>query len=175
MSEPIKFTQEIVMKKLVSLIACFCLLVPALVFAGGNYKKSMDVVDLADHTGQFTTLIVAVKAAGLEDVLWGEGPYTILAPNDEAFAKLPDGTVENLLKPENKEKLREILTYHVLPGNVYAKDVVGMSSGKTVNGQEVKFKVEGDAVYADAAKIVQTDVKASNGVIHIIDNEILPI
>jgi uncharacterized surface protein with fasciclin (FAS1) repeats len=155
------------------------LIVPALVIAGGNYKKStmksMDVVDMAAHTGQFTTLIAAVQAAGLEDVLRGDGPFTILAPTDDAFAKLPDGTVEDLLKPENVDKLKGILTYHVLPGKVYAKDVVGMNSGKTVNGQEVQFKVEGDAVYADAAKIVQTDVKASNGVIHIIDNVILPM
>ena len=154
-------------------------LVPALVIAGGNYKnssmKSMDVVDMAAHTGQFNTLIAAVQAAGLEDVLRGDGPFTILAPTDDAFAKLPDGTVEDLLKPENVDKLKGILTYHVLPGKVYAKDVVGMNSGKTVNGQEVQFKVEGDAVYADAAKIVQTDVKASNGVIHIIDNVILPM
>lgn len=135
----------------------------------------MDVVDLAAHTGQFNTLIAAVQAAGLEGVLRGDGPFTILAPTDEAFAKLPEGTVEDLLKPENLEKLKGILTYHVIPGNVYAKDVVAMNSGKTVNGQEVTFKVEGDKVYADTAKIVKADVKASNGVIHIIDNVILPM
>lgn len=167
------------MKKLLAIITGLFFLVPALVIAGGGYKnyskKSMDVVDLAAHTGQFNTLITAVQAAGLEEVLRGDGPFTILAPTDDAFAKLPAGTVEDLLKPENKDKLKGILTYHVLPGNVYAKDVVAMNVGKTVNGQEVKFKVEGDAVYADAAKIVQTDVKASNGVIHIIDNVILPM
>lgn len=169
------------MKKLFVIISCVFFLVPALV-AAGNYKnyhgksaKAMDVVDLAAHTGQFNTLIAAVQAAGLEGVLRGDGPYTILAPTDEAFAKLPEGTVEDLLKPENLEKLKGILTYHVIPGNVYAKDVVAMNSGKTVNGQEVTFKVEGDTVYADAAKIVKADVKASNGVIHIIDNVILPM
>ena len=167
------------MKRLIAIVACMFFLVPALVVAGGGYKKysmkSMDVVDMAAHTGQFNTLIAAVQAAGLEDVLRGEGPFTILAPNDDAFAKLPAGTVEDLLKPENVDKLKGILTYHVLPGKVYAKDVVAMSSGQTVNGQEVKFKVEGNSVYADAARIVQTDVKASNGVIHIIDNVILPM
>lgn len=169
------------MKKLFVIISCVFFLFPALV-AAGNYKnyhgksaKAMDVVDLAAHTGQFNTLIAAVQAAGLEGVLRGDGPYTILAPTDEAFAKLPEGTVEDLLKPENLEKLKGILTYHVIPGNVYAKDVVAMNSGKTVNGQEVTFKVEGDTVYADAAKIVKADVKASNGVIHIIDNVILPM
>ena len=171
--------KEIIMKKLIALITACLFLLPALAFAGGGYKKysmkSMDVVDMAAHTGQFNTLIAAVQAAGLEDVLRGDGPFTILAPTDEAFAKLPAGTVDDLLKPENRDKLKGILTYHVLPGNVYAKDVVAMNSGKTVNGQEVKFKVDGDVVYADAAKIVQTDVKASNGVIHIIDNVILPM
>ena len=137
--------------------------------------KSMDVVDMAAHTGQFTKLIAAIQAAGLEEVLRGEGPFTILAPTDEAFAKLPEGTIDNLLKPENLDKLKAILTYHVIPGKVYAKDVASMSSGKTVNGQEVQFKVDGGNVYADAAQIVQTDVKASNGVIHIIDNVILPM
>lgn len=169
---------EVIMKKLIAMISCVFFLVPALVLAGGykNYsKKSMDVVDLAAHTGQFNTLIAAVQAAGLEGVLRGDGPFTILAPTDEAFAKLPEGTVEDLLKPENRDKLKSILTYHVIPGNVYAKDVMAMSSGKTVNGQEVTFKVEGESVYADSAKIVKTDVKASNGVIHIIDNVILPM
>lgn len=167
------------MKKLIAVVACMFFLLPALAISGGGYKKysmkSMDVVDMAAHTGQFNTLIAAVQAAGLEEVLRGDGPFTILAPTDDAFAKLPAGTVEDLLKPENVDKLKGILTYHVIAGEVYAKDVVGMTSGKTVNGQEVKFKVDGDSVYADAAKIVQTDVKASNGVIHIIDNVILPM
>jgi uncharacterized surface protein with fasciclin (FAS1) repeats len=135
----------------------------------------MDVVDMAAHTGQFNTLVAAVQAAGLEDVLRGDGPYTILAPNDEAFAKLPEGTVENLLKPENLEDLKALLTYHVIPGNLYAKDVMAAGTGKTVNGQDVTFKVDGNTVYADSAKIVKADVKATNGVIHIIDNVIMPM
>ncbi|MBT8354994.1 MAG: fasciclin domain-containing protein [Desulfofustis sp.] len=167
------------MKRLIISIACVIFLVPALVIAGGGYKKysmkTMDVVDMAAHTGQFNTLVAAVQAADLEDVLRGDGPFTILAPNDDAFAKLPAGTVEDLLKPENVDKLKGVLTYHVIPGEVYAKDIASMTSGKTVNGQEVKFKVDGDSVFADAAKIIQTDVKASNGVIHIIDNVILPM
>ena len=162
------------MKKILTLITCMFFIVPALVIAGTGYKKSMDVVDMAAHTGQFNTLVAAVQAAGLEDVLRGDGPFTVLAPNDEAFAKLPDGTVEDLLKPENIDKLKAILTYHVIPGEVYSKDVVAMSSGKTVNGQEVMFKVEGEDVYADAAKIIQVDVKATNGVIHIVDSVLMP-
>lgn len=168
------------MKRLMYIAVAMLMLIPLSVMAG-NYKsggyggKKMDIVDMAAHTGQFNTLVAAVQAAGLEDTLRSDGPFTVLAPTDEAFAKLPEGTVEDLLKPENKDKLVGILTYHVIPGKVYAKDVVGMSSGKTVNGQEVSFKVDGNNVYADAAQITKTDIKTSNGVIHVIDSVIIPM
>lgn len=108
------------------------------------------------------------------DVLKGDGPFTVFAPTDEAFSKLPAGTVENLLKPENKEQLRAILTYHVVPGKVKSKDVGGMSSAKTVNGADLNIKVEGDKVMINNANVAKADVKASNGIIHVIDTVLLP-
>ncbi len=132
------------------------------------------VVDTAKEAGTFNTLLTAVKAAGLESTLRGEGPFTVFAPTDEAFQKLPKGTVEELLKPENKEKLKAVLTYHVVPGKVYAKDVVKLSSAKTVNAKEVKITVDGEKVKVDNANVVKTDIEARNGVIHVIDAVILP-
>ncbi|MGV3754336.1 MAG: fasciclin domain-containing protein [Verrucomicrobiota bacterium] len=128
---------------------------------------------MASGAGSFKTLVAAVKAAGLVETLQGKGPFTVFAPTDEAFAKLPAGTVESLLKPENKEKLVAILTYHVVPGKVMAADVKTMKA-KTVNGKELSIQVEGGAVTVDAAKVVKTDVAASNGVIHVIDTVVLP-
>lgn len=124
--------------------------------------------------GKFNTLVAAAKAAGLVETLSGEGPFTVFAPTDKAFAKLPEGTVESLLKPENKKKLAAILKYHVVPGSVMAKDVVKLSSAKTVQGSEVKIKVSGDQVKIDEAKVVKADVRCKNGVIHVIDSVILP-
>lgn len=132
------------------------------------------VVDTAKEAGSFKTLLTAVQAAGLESTLRGEGPFTVFAPTDEAFEKLPKATVEELLKPENKEKLKAVLTYHVVPGKVYAKDVVKLSSAKTVNGKEVKITVDGEKVKVDNANVVKTDIEARNGVIHVIDAVILP-
>ena len=137
-------------------------------------KHSKDIVDTAVAAGSFGTLAAALKAAGLVDTLKGTGPFTVFAPTDDAFKKLPEGTVDELLKPENKEKLVGILTYHVVPGKVKAADVVKLTSAKTVNGAEVKIKVDGDTVYVDDAKVVKTDIKTSNGVIHVIDSVILP-
>ena len=131
--------------------------------------QAKDIVDTAVSAGSFKTLVAAVKAAGLVDTLKGKGPFTVFAPTDEAFAKLPKGTVEDLLKPENKDKLVAILTYHVVPGSV--KD--GLKA-KTVQGQEVSFKISGKDVMIDNAKIVKTDIETSNGVIHVIDTVILP-
>jgi uncharacterized surface protein with fasciclin (FAS1) repeats len=133
-----------------------------------------DIVDTAISAGSFNTLVAAVKAAGLADTLKGAGPFTVFAPTDEAFAKLPAGTVEELLKPENKSKLQAILTYHVVPGNVMAKDVVKLSKAKTVNGQALTVKTEAGAVIVDGAKVVKTDIGCSNGVIHVIDSVVLP-
>jgi uncharacterized surface protein with fasciclin (FAS1) repeats len=166
------------MKKLLMFAVIVMFAVPLNLSASSHTKgdahKPMDIVDLAAHTGQFNTLVAALQAADLEVVLRGEGPFTVLAPTDEAFAKLPAGTVDDLLKPENKEKLVAVLTYHVIPGAAYAKDVVKLSSVKTVNGQDVAIKVVDGTAFANSAEIVQTDVEASNGVIHIIDAVLLP-
>lgn len=133
-----------------------------------------DIVDTAVAAGSFKTLAAALTAAGLVDTLKGQGPFTVFAPTDEAFAKLPAGTVESLLKPENREKLVAILTYHVVPGKVLASDVVKLKSAKTVNGKEVTVKVGDSGVMVDGAKVVATDIESSNGVIHVIDSVILP-
>jgi uncharacterized surface protein with fasciclin (FAS1) repeats len=135
--------------------------------------KAKDIVAVADGNGSFNTLVAAVKAAGLVETLQGAGPFTVFAPTDEAFAKLPKGTVEDLLKPENKAKLVAILTYHVVPGKVMAADVKTMKA-KTVNGQSLDVKVTDGTVTVDKAKVVKTDVAASNGVIHVIDTVVLP-
>ena len=139
----------------------------------GSGASNKDVVTVASDAGSFSTLVAAVKAAGLAETLKGSGPFTVFAPTDEAFAKLPAGTVENLLKPENKAKLAAILTYHVVPGKVMAADVKTMSV-KTVNGQSVDLKVAGSSATIDGASIVKTDIPASNGVIHVIDSVIMP-
>lgn len=143
--------------------------------AGGNYSKKKDIVDTAVAAGSFNTLVAAVKAAGLVDTLKGDGPFTVFAPTDDAFAKLPAGTVEDLLKPENKAKLAAILTYHVVSGKVMAKDVVNLSSATTVQGTDVSIMVkDGGVVLNESSNVVKTDIKTSNGVIHVIDTVILP-
>jgi len=133
-----------------------------------------DIVDTAVAAGSFNTLVAAVKAAELVETLKGTGPFTVFAPTDEAFAKLPAGTLDDLLKPENKAKLQGILTYHVVPGKVMAADVVKLKTAKTVQGQELTIKVEGDTVMVDNAKVTKTDIACSNGVIHVIDTVVLP-
>ena len=134
-----------------------------------------DIVDTAMEAGSFNTLIAAAKAAGLVDTLKGEGPFTVFAPTDEAFAALPAGTVDDLLKPENKDKLTAILTYHVVPGKVMSGDLAGKQMmAATVQGGEVDINATGDAVMVDGAKVVSADVAADNGVIHVIDKVILP-
>ena len=136
--------------------------------------KKKDIVDTAVAAGSFKTLAAALKAAGLVEALKGDGPFTVFAPTDEAFAKLPKGTVEELLKPENKEKLVAVLKYHVVPGKVLAADVVKLTEAKTVQGGKVTIIVKDGTVLVDGAKVVKTDVTASNGVIHVIDSVILP-
>jgi uncharacterized surface protein with fasciclin (FAS1) repeats len=135
--------------------------------------SSKDIVAVASGGENFKTLVAAVKAAGLVETLQGEGPFTVFAPTDEAFAKLPAGTVENLLKPENREQLASILKYHVVPGKVLAADVKTMEA-KTAQGQSVKIKVSDAGVTVDGAKVVKTDLLAANGVIHVIDRVIMP-
>lgn len=137
-------------------------------------KPSKDIVDTAVAAGSFNTLVAAVQAAGLIDALKAEGPLTVFAPTDEAFAQLPEGTVENLLKPENKDQLVSILTYHVVPGRLTAEKVTSMAGTTTLQGEQVSFKVADGKVYVDGAEVVQADVSTSNGVIHIIDRVILP-
>lgn len=133
-----------------------------------------DIVDTAVSAGMFKTLVAAVKAAGLVDTLKSEGPFTVFAPTDAAFAKLPKGTVENLLKPENRDQLVKILKYHVVAGKVMAKDVVKLNSAKTVEGQSVMIKTMNGKVMVDNANVIKADVEASNGVIHVIDTVLMP-
>lgn len=133
-----------------------------------------DIVATAVAAGSFKTLAAALQAAGLVETLQSKGPFTVFAPTDEAFAKLPKGTVEELLKPENKEKLTSVLTYHVVAGRVMAKDVIGLESAKTVNGQSLSVLVKDGAVRIDGANVVKTDIVCSNGVIHVIDSVVLP-
>lgn len=142
---------------------------PAL--ADGHGKK--DIVDTAVGAGNFETLVAAVQAAGLVDTLKGEGPFTVFAPTDDAFAALPDGTVEDLLKPENKDQLTAILTYHVVPGKVMSGDLSNNMMAATVEGGEVTIMTEG-GVTVDGANVVTADIEASNGVIHVIDGVIMP-
>jgi uncharacterized surface protein with fasciclin (FAS1) repeats len=137
-------------------------------------EMKMDIVDTAASVEDFSTLVAAVKAAGLVDTLKSEGPFTVFAPTNAAFAKLPEGTVATLLKPENKDQLIAVLTYHVVSGKVMAADVVGLDSAKTVQGGTVDIKVVDGSVMIDGATVVKTDIETSNGVIHIIDSVILP-
>jgi len=138
------------------------------------HAAEKDIVDTAVAAGQFKTLATALGEAGLVDTLKGPGPFTVFAPTDDAFAKLPAGTVENLLKPENKDELTAILTYHVVPGRVMAAEVVKLNEAKTLNGKMLKVTVKGSAVMINDAKVTTTDIVASNGVIHVIDTVVLP-
>jgi len=132
-----------------------------------------DIVDTADAAGSFKTLVAAVKAADLVITLKGVGPFTVFAPTDEAFGKLPEGAVADLLKPENKAKLQAVLTYHVVAGKVMAADVMKLTSAKSVQGQELKIDTSA-GVKVNGANVVQTDIACSNGVIHVIDAVVLP-
>ncbi len=136
--------------------------------------KSQDIVDTAVSAGQFNTLAAALKSAGLVDTLKGSGPFTVFAPTDAAFAKLPAGTLENLLKPENKSKLVAILTYHVVPGDVTAAQAATLTQAKTVNGAIIKLSAHDGKVTVNNADVVKADIEASNGVIHVIDAVLLP-
>lgn len=131
-----------------------------------------NIVETAVAAGQFETLVKAVKAADLVETLSGPGPFTVFAPTDDAFAKLPEGTVESLL--ENTDKLKAVLTYHVVAGKVMAEDVMGMDSATTVNGKDIMFTVKDGTVMVNNAKVIKADIECSNGVIHIIDTVILP-
>jgi uncharacterized surface protein with fasciclin (FAS1) repeats len=148
-----------------------------LLLCGTATLKAADIVETAVGAGTFKTLAAALGAAGLVDTLKGAGPFTVFAPTDEAFAKLPAGTVESLLKPENKEKLKAVLLLHVVPGSVTAADVVKLKEAKTAGGATVKISTEGGVKVGTAkglSNVTKTDIKASNGVIHVIDAVILP-
>ena len=171
---------KFVEKKLVALGATLSLIAMVVVFpatarTAGDSVKSDDVVETAVAAGQFKTLAAALEAAGLTGALKGSGPFTVFAPTDEAFAKLPAGTVETLLKPENKEKLKAVLLYHVVSGNVTADQVTKLNgrSVKTLQGSSIKVKTS-HGVRVDDANVTQTDIKASNGVIHVSDTVLMP-
>jgi uncharacterized surface protein with fasciclin (FAS1) repeats len=161
------------MKKMLKSVVAAAVAV-AVLGAGAVRAEEKDIVDTAVEAGSFKTLAAALQAAGLVETLKGKGPFTVFAPTDEAFAKLPAGTLDSLLKPENKAKLTSILTYHVVPGKVMAADVVKLKEAKTVNGQMVKITVDGAKVKVNDANVIKTDVGASNGVIHVIDTVLLP-
>ena len=139
----------------------------------GYYGKK-DIVDTAVSAGSFNTLVTAVKSAELVDTLKGEGPFTVFAPTDEAFAKLPPGTLDDLLKPENRSKLQSIFKYHVVPGKVMAKDAMMLSTAKTANGQSLTINNSSGGVMVDNANVIKADIICSNGVIHVIDTVVLP-
>lgn len=144
-------------------------------FAQANHHEmKRDIVDVAAENGSFTTLVAAVKAAGLVETLKGDGPFTVFAPTDEAFAALPEGTVDMLLKPENKDKLVAVLTYHVVPGKIMATEVMKLNSAETVQGEAVMIAIDDGNVMINNAKVTIPDVEASNGVIHVIDKVLLP-
>jgi uncharacterized surface protein with fasciclin (FAS1) repeats len=149
------------------------ILTAALGLALGSAFAADDIVDTAKSTGKFKTLTAALDAGGKTEMLKEKGPFTVFAPSDEAFDKLPKGTVEDLLKPENKAKLGKILAYHVMEGKVMAADVKTMMA-KTANGADLDIKLKGDTVMVNDAKVVKADVAASNGVIHVIDKVLMP-
>ena len=142
--------------------------------AGSAQAQGKDIVDTAVAAGSFKTLAKALQAADLVGTLMGPGPFTVFAPTDEAFAKLPAATLADLLKPENKAKLARILTYHVVPGRVTAADVVKLKTAKAVSGDTIDIAVTGNTVKVEQAQVIKTDINASNGVIHVIDAVILP-
>jgi uncharacterized surface protein with fasciclin (FAS1) repeats len=156
------------MKKLIGVLGL------ALLTGVATAAPQQDIVDTAVAAGSFTTLVTAVKAADLVTTLKGKGPFMVFAPTDQAFSKLPAGTVEDLLKPVNKDKLRAILTYHVVAGRLTSKQIAHMSSAKTVEGSQLTFKAMNGEVMVNDARVVQADIPASNGVIHVIDTVLMP-
>ena len=153
-------------RTLIALAATTALAAPA-------FAQDKDIVDTAVEAGSFTTLVAAVEAAGLVETLKGEGPFTVFAPTDDAFAALPAGTVEDLLKPENKDQLVSVLTYHVVPGKVMSTDLTDDMMAATVQGSDVTIDLDNGVMVQDAT-VVTPDIEASNGVIHVIDKVILP-
>lgn len=162
------------MKKVFGFLSVLVIVMSMAIVPMVSSAQDKDIVDTAVSAGSFNTLAAALKAAGLVETLKGPGPFTVFAPTDEAFAKLPKGTLDDLLKPENKAKLTAILTYHVVPGKVMAADVVKLKKAKTVEGSDIKITVKDKKVMVDKATVIKTDVMASNGVIHVIDAVMMP-
>ena len=164
------------MRTLIALAACALFFGSAYAGGSGGHAQKMDkdIVETAVAAGSFTTLAAALNAAGLVETLQGNGPFTVFAPTDAAFEALPEGTVENLLKPENIDQLRAVLTYHVVAGEVLAEDVVTLEEATSVQGDTIDISLADGGVKVDQANVIQTDVRASNGVIHVIDQVILP-
>jgi uncharacterized surface protein with fasciclin (FAS1) repeats len=162
------------MKKMLKSVTVAAAMAVMVLAATTVRAQDKDIVDTAVAAGSFKTLAAALTAGDLVQTLKGKGPFTVFAPTDEAFAKLPAGTLADLLKPENKAKLVSILTYHVVPGKVMASQVTGLKSAKTVNGQSVTISVMDGKVMIDKAHVVKTDIATSNGVIHVIDTVLLP-
>jgi len=160
--------------KIIPLMLSAATLAVSIALPAAARAETKDIVDTAVAAGSFKTLAAALKAADLVETLKGKGPFTVFAPTDEAFAKLPAGTVEDLLKPENKAKLVAVLTYHVVPGNVTAAQAAGIPAAKTVNGAQLTIKATGGKVMVDNATVTRADIAASNGVIHVIDSVVLP-
>jgi uncharacterized surface protein with fasciclin (FAS1) repeats len=145
-----------------------------MVYASG-IAAAADIVETASEAGSFQTLLTAAEAAGLVDTLKSEGPFTVFAPTDEAFAKLPEGTVEDLLKPENQDQLKAILTYHVVPGKAMSSDIAGKElEVETVQGETIAIDASDGTVMVDDATLVQADIETDNGVIHVIDTVLMP-
>jgi uncharacterized surface protein with fasciclin (FAS1) repeats len=161
------------MARLSSIVRTSCVAFPVL-FASG-IAAAADIVETASEAGSFQTLLTAAEAAGLVDTLKSEGPFTVFAPTDEAFAKLPEGTVEDLLKPENQDQLKAILTYHVVPGKTMSSDLAGKQvEVESVEGSAISIDATGDNVMVDDATVTQADIETDNGVIHVIDAVIQP-
>jgi uncharacterized surface protein with fasciclin (FAS1) repeats len=156
-----------------SIIRASCIALP-MVYASG-IAAAADIVETASEAGSFQTLLTAAEAAGLVDTLKSEGPFTVFAPTDEAFAKLPEGTVEDLLKPENQDQLKAILTYHVVPGKTMSSDIAGKElEVETVQGETIAIDASDGTVMVDDATLVQADIETDNGVIHVIDTVLMP-
>jgi uncharacterized surface protein with fasciclin (FAS1) repeats len=166
---------KIFSQKLIISAILFSLAITSILFAGDHHNKKgseKDIVTIAVESGQFNTLAKALTETGLVEALQGDGPFTVFAPTDDAFAKLPEGTIESLL--EDKETLKAILLYHVVSGNVSSKQVVNLDKAETLSGKDVKIKVQDGSVMINDSKVTTADVMASNGVIHIIDTVLIP-
>ncbi|MGL5348573.1 MAG: fasciclin domain-containing protein [Peptostreptococcaceae bacterium] len=164
------------MKKIIKYFSVMMILSILVLPAGSSFAQDKDIVDIAISDGRFTTLVESLKAADLVDTLKGKGPFTVFAPTDDAFKKLPSGTVESLLKPENKNTLTDILLYHVVPGNLSSKQVVALDGKELTlaNGKKASIHIKDGEVFINDSKIIITDIKGSNGIIHVIDTVLIP-